>query len=128
MGDTNDKELLALQRARRTDRRQFSTKRYREGQNAPSSFGEILPALFRDAPETLHKFDEHRAMNSWKVYVGESAAQVSDALKIRNGKLIVRVADPVWMHQLSLCKSLLVSKFRKDFPALKITDIFFIRG
>jgi predicted nucleic acid-binding Zn ribbon protein len=75
----------------------------------------------------MRRIDESRACLAWEALVGPSAARFSQALRVRQGTLIVRVPDPLWMQQLSLLKYELLKKYRAKFPQLQIKDIYFTR-
>jgi hypothetical protein len=130
MGRNDDKaeqELLKLQLKRRRDLQQATTKRRRLGQEAPKPFGDLLNVFFRKDPEILKQIEETRALEAWPNYVGEAAARVSKAARIRNGTLTVVIRDPLWMQQLSFLKQGIIRRYQADFPKLGIREIFFSR-
>lgn len=71
---------------------------------------------------------ESRALQSWARYVGNEAAQVSKALKIKDGEMVVCVSDPLWLHQLLLLKNQILNRYKREFPQLKLKQLFFKRG
>ena len=77
--------------------------------------------------QALKKIEETKALEAWADYVGPSAAEVSTALKVRSNTLIVKVTDPLWMQQLTFLKRDLLSRFKADFPKLRIRNIYFTR-
>jgi predicted nucleic acid-binding Zn ribbon protein len=128
MSDKEDeKELLRVQKMRRRDRQQATTKRRRQGDDLPNSFKTLLSAFFKSDPEALRQIEENKALEAWEKYVGEAAARVSSAVRIRGSTLTVLVRDPVWMQQLSFLKQGILAKYRQDFPKLSLTQIFFSR-
>lgn len=124
MGPT-DKELLKLQKDRRQDRKQATTRRRRAVQGAPEKLGGLVKSYFGADPEAVRRIDEQRAIQAWAEVVGPAAAAFSKAEKVRGKQLVVRVRDPLWMHQLYLLKNELIRKYRAAFPTLKIDDIFY---
>jgi predicted nucleic acid-binding Zn ribbon protein len=129
MSDKDDeKELMRMQKMRRRDRQQATTKRRRQGEELPNSFKSLLTAFFKSDPEALQQIEENKALEAWGRYVGEAAARVSQAVRARNGTLTVLVRDPVWMQQLSFLKQGILAKYRQDFPKLGINQIFFNRA
>jgi hypothetical protein len=122
-----DKDLKELFRDRLKDKRQSKSKRRLKGEAAPQSISGILPTYFKQSPDTLKKIDETRALIAWEKYVGEAVATQSQAVKIRSGTLTVKVTSPLWMQQLLLLKERILKHYRKDFPQLRINNIFFTR-
>lgn len=120
-----DDELLKLQHARRKDRKQATTRRRRAVESAPESMGGLVTQFFGKDPTALRRIEEQRALMAWKDFVGPAAAAVSRAERVRNHQLVIRVRDPLWMHQLYLLKNELIRQYRKAFPALRIDDIFY---
>ncbi len=122
------KELLELQRLRRRDRQQATTKRRRQAEAMPNRFGDLLQGFFKNDPETLQQIEETKALEAWGRYVGEAAARVTRAVRLRQGTLTVYVVDSIWMQQLTFLKQGILAHYRKEFPKLKVRDIFFTRG
>ena len=89
---------------------------------------DLLGKYFGHDSEAMQRLEEHRALQAWEMYVGDAACRVSTALRVRQGTLLVRVRDPLWMQQLSLLKRELIRKYQADFPRLEIRDIFFTRN
>jgi len=120
-------DLLKLFRQRRKDRVQSKTKRRKALESSLQPMGDLLGNYFQGNPEALKKIEETRALMAWETYVGSAAARVTQALRLRGNMLVVRVPDPLWMQQLSFLKHELIKKYAKDFPRLKIREIFFTR-
>jgi predicted nucleic acid-binding Zn ribbon protein len=127
MSSEVEKELKKLYADRLKDKRQSRTKRRARIEAEPQSLSRIIPNYFTKNPKTLSKIEETRALISWEKYVGESAASQSQAVRLRHGTLTVKVSSPIWMQQLSFLKERILRHYRKDFPNLKITNIFFTR-
>lgn len=123
-----EKELFELARNRKRDRAQSRTKRRIATESRPKPVAELISQLFAHDAEAMRRMEETRALMAWVNYVGESAGRVSEAIRVRNGTLVVRVCDPLWMQQLSLLKRDLVRRYMKDFPKLAVRDIFFTRN
>ena len=125
--NTSDKELMALYRSRLKDRAQSVTRRRRQIERPLQPFSELLTQYFGKNSEAMQKIEESRAILAWESFVGEAAARFSQAQRVRGDTLIVRVADPLWMQQLSLLKYELLKKYQAMFPRLQLTNIFFTR-
>ncbi len=121
-------DLLKLYRQRKRDRQQSRTKRRVATENSPKKLKDLLGIYFQADPQAMQRIEESRALLAWPEYVGNAAARVSQALRVRGKTLIVQVRDPIWMQQLSLLKYEMLKRYMKDFPRLKITDIFFTRS
>lgn len=126
--DKDEKYLLEIQRKRRKDKQQATTKRRRQGESIPPSMGELLTTFFAKDPETLAQIEETKALEAWPRYVGEAAARVSKAVRLRQGTLTVYVKDPMWMQQLSFLKQGILAKYKQDFPKIPIRQLYFSRG
>lgn len=124
----SEKELSELYKTRLSDRKKGFAARKKRHTGKPQKASDLLKAFFKDQPETLKKMDETRALLAWTQYVGPEAAQFSEALKIAGNKMIVLVNDPLWMHQLLLLKNQILKCYRRDFPGLKLQDLFFKRN
>jgi predicted nucleic acid-binding Zn ribbon protein len=129
MSDLAEKQaeqaLLELYRQRLRDRRQAQTKRRKAINSGPRKLSSLLPEFFQGDPQAVKRMEETKAIMAWEVYVGESAARFSQALRIRNATLVVRVRDPLWMQQMSMLKQELLKKYWVQFPKLDLKDIFF---
>jgi hypothetical protein len=125
--DISDKELMRLYRARMKDKSQSRSRRKKRLEEAPMPFSDLLVSFFKGDGEAMRRIQESRAVLAWPEYVGEVASRYSEALRFRNGTLLVYVPDPLWMQQLSLLKHELMKKYRHAFPALGMKDIFFTR-
>jgi len=123
----DEKELHKLYQDRLKDRRNFKSRRFKQVEAAPKRAAELISNYFHQDPEALRKIEQNRALMAWGDYVGESAARVSQALKIRGNQLVVRVSEPLWMQQLLLLKRELLRKYKESFPSLRLTDIYFTR-
>lgn len=125
--DPKEKDLHALFRKRQDDQRKATTKRRKQGFSRPATCNDILSGLFAKDPNSLKKIEETKAILAWEKYVGAATLRHAKAEKIRNGTLIIKVSDPLWAQELSLLKQSLLDKYRRDFPHLRLTDLFFTR-
>jgi predicted nucleic acid-binding Zn ribbon protein len=123
----DDRRLKEIYKARLKDAAAAKSKRRRMVEAGPKTLGYLLNSYFAKGgtPGAIERIEEARALLAWEHYVGPAAAQVSRALRIRNGALTVIVKDPMWMQQLSLLKHEILKKYHKDFPRLIIKTIFF---
>ncbi|NBX92038.1 MAG: DUF721 domain-containing protein [Proteobacteria bacterium] len=123
----SEQELLELYKRRVSDRKKGLAARRKRHIARPQKANEILAAFFKDQPETLKKMDEARALLAWNRYVGPEAAPFSEAIKVNGHEIVVLVSDPLWMHQLVLLKNQILKLYKRDFPRLRIDNLFFKR-
>ncbi len=122
---TDEEKLLRLQNDRRKDRKQATTRRRRAVQAPPKRMQGLITEFFGHDPTALKRIEEQRAIAAWQEIVGPTAAAFSKAERVRNRQLVIRVKDPLWLHQLHLLKNELLRKYRAAFPSLKLDDIFY---
>ncbi len=65
---------------------------------------------------------------NWAGLVGERIAANSEAFKINNRILWIKVKDSVWLHHLSMMKIQIIEKINKNLEAEKIDDLLFFVG
>jgi predicted nucleic acid-binding Zn ribbon protein len=85
----------------------------------------VLRKYFSRNEKFLGNIERSQAVLAWPRVVGESVAAVASAVRVRDGKLFVRVCDPLWACELSFQKSMILARYAKEFPALGLRDIFF---
>ena len=61
----------------------------------------------------------------WAEIVGERIAQISEADRIENGVLIVKVSSPVWRNELVFMKSSLINSVNEALAKTVVKDIKF---
>lgn len=72
-----------------------------------------------------------REYHTWKIWdeaVGPQVASQARPVRIRDGVLEVRVAQPVWMQQLQLLKPKILARLNEHLTDATIRDIFLRRG
>lgn len=122
-----DKDLIALYRSRKTDFEKARTKRKRQLAQRPEEMKDILGNYFQSDPSMMRQLEEARALLAWPKYIGTAASLNAVAHRFKGSTIVILVNDPLWMQQLILLKNDLLKKFQKDFPRLKIRDLFFTR-
>jgi predicted nucleic acid-binding Zn ribbon protein len=64
-----------------------------------------LAAVLRDVIERLgyrEGIDAARAVEAWPVLAGPTVAAVTESVRMRDGRLFVKVRSAAWRHQLHL--------------------------
>jgi len=71
------------------------------------------------------RIDEYQAVVRWSEIVGDLIAKVSEATRIRQGVLFVRVSASTWRNELQLRKSEIMKKLNKALGEEVVKDIKF---
>ncbi len=122
-----DSDLMKLYKERLHDVQQLRSRRQKQNARLPPHFKQVLQDYFKSEPDALRKIDEQRALMAWPQFVGESVGRVSRALRFQAGTLVIGVTDPLWLQQLLFLKHDLLERYQREFPSLKIKDIFMKR-
>jgi hypothetical protein len=129
---SEDESLMELNELYQRRKADFAKKergrRYFKAKLEPQKAGDVLNLFFKNDSQALIKIKESQALLAWERYVGKEAAAVSKAVRIKDGELLVWVSDPLWLHQLLLVKRQVIARYHKEFPDLKLRDIFFKRS
>lgn len=84
----------------------------------------VFAQLFKDLGID-RAIEQNKAVVQWSDIVGERIAEVSDAQKIENGVLFIRVSSPVWRNELSFMKENLMETLNKALKKNIVKDIKF---
>jgi len=122
-----EKELAEIYKKRLRDFREARTRRKKNSTERPTHFKQALNNYFGDNPEARRKIDESSALASWDRVVGPTVARVSKALRFQGNTLVVGVTDPLWLQQLLFLKQELIHIYQREFPSLKLRDIYMRR-
>ncbi len=86
--------------------------------------GNVFTQLFRDLG--IDKaIQQNMAVSQWAEIVGERIAQISEADRIENGVLYVKVSSPVWRNELVFMKSSLINSVNEALTKNVVKDIKF---
>ncbi len=86
--------------------------------------GNVFTQLFRDLG--IDKaIQQNMAVSRWPEIVGERIAEISEAERIENGVLFVKVSSPVWRNELVFMKSNLISSVNEALAKTVVRDIKF---
>ncbi len=86
--------------------------------------GNVFSQLFHDLGITK-AIQQNMAVTRWAEIVGERIAEISEAEKIENGLLFVKVSSPVWRNELVFMKSSLISSINDALAKNIVKDIKF---
>jgi hypothetical protein len=89
----------------------------------PVSIGDVLLESLK-----RHGFDgrirEHTIWDAWGEIVGNTIAQYSQPENIKNGLLVVKVSDPIWMQQLQFMKEIIIEKTNERLKKPLVKKIY----
>jgi len=71
------------------------------------------------------KVKEGRVFRVWDKGVGKKIATHTHLLKIKKGRLFVKVSDSSWLQELSFLKEKIIKKINKKMGEEVVKDIFF---
>ena len=86
--------------------------------------GNVFAQLFQDLGISK-AIEQNQAVVKWPEIVGERIAEVSEAQKIENGVLYVRVNSPVWRNELTFMKRNLINSVNETLEKNLVKDIKF---
>ncbi len=86
--------------------------------------GNVFTQLFRDLG--IDKaIQQNMAVSRWGEIVGERISEISEAERIENGVLFVKVSSPVWRNELVFMKSNLMNSLNEALAKNIVKDIKF---
>ncbi len=86
--------------------------------------GNVFTQLFHDLG--INKtIQQNMAVSRWSEIVGERIAQISEAERIENGVLHIKVSSPVWRNELVFMKSNLINSVNEKLAKNVVKDIKF---
>lgn len=75
-------------------------------------------------PGLGEQITRHQAWLVWDKIVGNQIAARARPLRLRKGVMEIAVDHPVWMQQLQMMKTQILTKIQKQFPKAGITDLY----
>jgi len=93
-------------------------------ERGPQKIGPVLADLIKNLG-LEKKLAEVDAVQYWNEVVGKKIAEVTQAIKISEGRLTVRVSDPVWRQQLIFLKKEFIAALNARLGKAVVKDIFF---
>jgi hypothetical protein len=94
---------------------------------APYRVGEILDHYLNRA-DIYPKIQEQRIISCWELAVGRAIAEVTQAVRVRNRVLQVRVTNSVWMQELQFHKGLIIQKLNESLGVFGVQELWFFIG
>ena len=90
----------------------------------PETLGEILARKLKSLG-VLKKVKEVSIADFWPDIVGEAVAAHTQVIRCENGKLLVRVDNPVWRHELIYQKANFLRQLNGRLGEHIVDDIHF---
>jgi predicted nucleic acid-binding Zn ribbon protein len=72
-----------------------------------------------------NKLQQYEAVTQWAAIVGARIAAQTEAVRIENGVLVVRVKTAVWRNELNMRKQEILEKLNKTIQHEVVKDIRF---
>lgn len=72
------------------------------------------------------KVRDRAVIAQWSSIVGERIAANTKARSVRSGRLLVDVASPVWLQELTLIKPILLARIHAHLDDSSVHDIVFL--
>jgi predicted nucleic acid-binding Zn ribbon protein len=94
--------------------------RYRSPKPIGNAIGTVLERLGLGK-----KVKQYEVLDAWAEIVGEQIAKVASAERIRDGKLVVSVAQSTWRNELIFLKRELIAKINNAMHQDVVKDIIF---
>ena len=90
----------------------------------PKSIKDVLSDFlkgsnFKEINETIN------ISTAWKNIVGKTITKNTEIKSIKNGKVTIKTANPIWRNELVFQKEDLLNRLKKEEPELYIKDIEF---
>jgi predicted nucleic acid-binding Zn ribbon protein len=90
----------------------------------PESLGDILARKLKSLG-VAKKLKEASVSDVWSEVVGEAIAAHTEPIRCENGKLLVKVDNPVWRHELIYQKPNFLRKLNGKLGEHVVDDIYF---
>ena len=88
----------------------------------PVRIGDVVPAAFQRWG--LEKqFRQSEIWGVWPKVVGPQIARHAQPHAIKQGRLIVHVTDPVWLHHLSMMRHRLIASLNERLDTIAVREI-----
>lgn len=69
---------------------------------------------------------EGRALGLWKGVVGESLGKHTHPLRVKDGRIVIAVEDPIWKQEVGLLSREIIRKLNEGMGREVIRDIVLV--
>jgi hypothetical protein len=88
----------------------------------PVPIGEALSSTFARLGVEA-RVREHEVFRIWPSVVGEAIARHTEPQGLKQGRLVVHVTDPVWLHHLSMMRHRILEAMRERMGATAVREV-----
>jgi predicted nucleic acid-binding Zn ribbon protein len=94
-------------------------------QKTPSHISVILQGILKKAGFP-HVMEEKKVRDNWSTLVGNRIAEIASVDSLQNGKLYLKVINPVWKMELNFQKDEIRKRVNKLLGGRLIKEVFFL--
>ncbi|MBN1981800.1 MAG: DUF721 domain-containing protein [Chitinivibrionales bacterium] len=94
------------------------------GKHPPQRLSNILDSVLKDKGY-FKAYCEIEVVHNWRSLVGDTIADVTSCIEVRDGILFVKVLSSSWRHEISFIKQDILKTIRQNSRCNTITDIIF---
>jgi len=91
----------------------------------PKALGELLSLASREMGWTA-ELDQARLFAEWSHFVGDSIAQHTHVVELRNGTLIVQCDSTTWATELRRLRGEILTRILDEFPDVGVQELKFL--
>lgn len=92
----------------------------------PRSLGEVLAIATRDMGWSI-EFEQARLVTEWPELVGETVAQHTSVVELRDGALIVQCDSSAWTTELRRLRGEILTRIAEDYPDAEVEELRFLQ-
>jgi len=89
--------------------------------------GQVLEKYLERA-DICARIQEQKIIGSWESVVGKGIAEVTQAVRVRNRILQVKVTNSVWVQELQFHKALILKKLNDSIGVPGVQELWFFIG
>jgi len=89
----------------------------------PVHINEILHELIGKNSGVLFSHEDIKIFKIWEQAVDEEISTHAKPISFKNGKLVLKVIDPIWRNELNFLKSNIITSLNKFLDKKKVRNI-----
>ncbi|MGO1538858.1 MAG: DUF721 domain-containing protein [Leucobacter sp.] len=91
----------------------------------PRALSDVLSITARDMGWNT-ELDQAKLITEWAEFAGETMAEHTEVIEIRNGVLQVQVDSTTWATELRRLRGQILTRILNDYPEAAISDLRFL--
>ena len=91
----------------------------------PRALGELLSVAARDMGWSA-ELDQARLITEWHRFVGDSLAQHTEVVELRDGVLIVQCDSTAWATELRRLRTEILTRILDEYPEVGLRELRFL--